>query len=284
MKITNIDVISSSLTDLINLSFRDPTSQNSYIAKAIVGLDADEISSKFYGVGNVTNNKYYSMSMAKRTLVISILLNPKYELGETPSTLRDALYKGISSSRTGALTLKFKDGTNTVAVIQGFLAKVEATHFSNTPEIQLTVECIDPMFTSPDFVDVNVGSIQDILAPNIIDNVSTAPHGFLFSALINQPIGSFSISDASTPEWSFKIVYPFLTDDQLYFSSVNNKRYVYILRENSTIHLVDKILTNSIWPVLFPGENKFVITTTANYNLEYITWEYISHKHTYWGI
>lgn len=284
MKITNIDVISSSLTDLINLSFRDPTSQNSYIAKAIVGLDADEISSKFYGVGNVTNNKYYSMSMAKRTLVISILLNPKYELGETPSTLRDNLYKGISSSRTGALTLNFKDGTNTVAVIQGFLAKVEATHFSNTPEIQLTVECIDPMFTSPDFVDVNVGSITNPLDLNIVDNVSTAPHGFLFSAVIDQPIASFSIADASTPEWAFNIVYPFLTDDKLYFSSVNNNRYVYILRETSTIHLVDKILTNSIWPILFPGENEFVITATENYNPEYITWESISHKHTYWGI
>ena len=284
MKITSIDVISSSLTDLINLSFRDPTSQNSYIAKAIVGLDADEISSKFYGVGNVTNNKYYSMSMAKRTLVISILLNPKYELGETPATLRDDLYKGISSSRTGALTLNFKDGTNTVAVIQGFLAKVEATHFSNTPEIQLTVECIDPMFTSPDFVDIDLDSIQDDLAPSITDNVSTAPHGFLFSALINQPISSLSISDAVYPEWSFKVSYPFLTNDQLYFSSVNNKRYLYIIREGGTIHLVDKILTNSMWPVLFPGENKFVITTTGNYNLDYITWESISHKHAYWGI
>ena len=284
MKITSIDVISSSLTDLINLSFRDPTSQNSYIAKAIVGLDADEISSKFYGVGNVTNNKYYSMSMVKRTLVISILLNPKYELGETPATLRDDLYKGISSSRTGALTLNFKDGTNTVAVIQGFLAKVEATHFSNTPEIQLTVECIDPMFTSPDFVDIDLDSIQDDLAPSITDNVSTAPHGFLFSALINQPISSLSISDAVYPEWSFKVSYPFLTNDQLYFSSVNNKRYLYIIREGGTIHLVDKILTNSMWPVLFPGENKFVITTTGNYNLDYITWESISHKHAYWGI
>jgi hypothetical protein len=195
------------------------------------------------------------------------------------------LYKGISSSRTGAITLKFNDGETTVAVIQGFLAKLEATHFANSPELQLTVECIDPMFTSPDFVDVNVGSINaNRLAPNIIDNVSTAPHGFLFSAVIDQPIASFCIADASTPEWSFKIVYPFLTDDKLYFSSVNNKRYVYILRETSTIHLVDKILTNSIWPILFPGENEFVITATENYNFDYITWESISHKHTYWGI
>ena len=284
MKITSIDVISSSLTDLINLSFRDPTSQNSYIAKAIVGLDADEISSKFYGVGNVTNNKYYSMSMAKRTLVISILLNPKYELGETPATLRDDLYKGISSSRTGALTLNFKDGTNTVAVIQGFLAKVEATHFSNTPEIQLTVECIDPMFTSPDFVDIDLDDITDNLQPTITDDVSTAPHGFLFSAVINQPITGLIVSDAVYPEWSFRLTYPFLTDDVLYFSSVNNNRYVYISRESQTIHLVDKIAANSMWPVLFPGENTFVITATENYNLDYITWESISHKHTYWGI
>ena len=284
MNITNIDLISSSYNELINLSFRDPTSQNSYIAKAIVGLDADEISSKFYGVGNLTKNKYYAMSMAKRTLVISIFLNPKYELGETPSTLRDALYKSISSSRTGAITLNFNNGETTVAVIEGFLAKVETTLFSNTPEIQLTVDCVDPMFTSPDFFDVDLNAIENNLGPNIIDDVSTAPHGFLFSALINQPISSLSISDALWSEWSFKITYPFLTDDQLRFSSVNNNRYVYILRENSTIHLVDKIATNSMWPILFPGENQFVIMALENYSPEYITWESISHKHTYWGI
>lgn len=279
MKITNIDIISSSLTDLINLSFRDPTSQNSYIAKAIVGLDADEISSKFYGVGNVTNNKYYSMSMAKRTLVISILLNPKYELGETPSTLRDALYRGIAASRTGAITLKFNDGASTEAVIQGFLVKLEATHFANSPEIQLTIDCVDPMFTSEEYVNVDVESLTPE-TPTIVDLVSTAPHGFLFSVSFNDTVTyGFSIADAEQPDWSFTVNYDFQEGDVLYFSSVNNERHLYLDRINEQrIHIVDKISPNSIWPVLFPGENSFVITAT-NFNLEAI-----SHKHTYWGI
>ena len=279
MKITNIDVISSSLTDLINLSFRDPTSQNSYITKAIVGLDADEISSKFYGVGNVTNNKYYSMSMTKRTLVISILLNPKYELGETPSTLRDALYRGISSSRTGAMTLKFKDGTSTVAVIEGFLVKLEATHFANSPEIQLTIDCVDPMFTSEDFVNVDVGSLTPG-APTIVDSISTAPHGFLFSVSFNDTSSyGFVIADAQQPDWSFTVDYAFQADDVLSFSSVNNERYIYLDRLGEPRrHLADTISSNSIWPVLFPGVNPFVITAT-NFNLDSV-----SYKTTYWGI
>jgi hypothetical protein len=279
MNITNIDLISSSLTDLINLSFRDPTSQNSYITKAIVGLDADEISSKFYGVGNVTNNKYYSMSVAKRTLVISILLNPKYELGETPSTLRDALYKGIASSRTGAITLKFKDGASTVAIIKGFLVKLEATHFANSPEIQLTIDCVDPMFTSEDFVNVDVGSLTPE-APNIVDSLSTAPHGFLFSVSFNDTTTyGFSIADAEQEDWAFTVNYDFQGGDILSFSSINNERHLYVDRINEQrIHIVDKIASNSIWPVLFPGENPFVITAT-NFNLDAV-----SYKTTYWGI
>jgi hypothetical protein len=52
MKITNIDLLSSDDTLVANFSFRDPGTINPYIVKEIVGLDADEIVPKFYGVSN----------------------------------------------------------------------------------------------------------------------------------------------------------------------------------------------------------------------------------------
>jgi hypothetical protein len=67
--------------------------------------------------------------------------------------------------------------------------------------------------------------------------------------------------------------YPTLTA----LSSEHNNRIVHLERYAVFYQLADRIVPNSIWPVMFPGENSFICSDLAE-------WVYITHYPTYWGV
>lgn len=283
MRVTSVDIHASNSNKVMTLSFRDPKSLNPYIAKGILGLDAEEIISKFYGTSGLSNDKYYDLTLKKRTIVLQVVLNPNFASGEkTYSTLRDDLYKLISSSRTGAVQLRFKNGVETVAAISGFVTKLESPQFTKAPEVQLTIDCDDPMFRSLTEVSLDVSDFNETQTV-VIDNDSTAPHGFQFGVIFTGTISSFTIKDLQVPTWSFVVslagtdLVEFVSGDKLQFSSEYNNRYLILVRGANTYHMVDRIEFGSVWPVIFPGENSLVCSAELG-------WEYITYYPTYWGV
>ncbi len=282
MRVTSVDILASNSDNLINLSYRDPSNQNPYNVKSIIGLDADEITSKFYGASGLSNEKYYDLSLQTRDIVIQIGLNPDFRLGKSYSTLRDDLYKLISSSRTGSIQLRFNDGVTTVAAISGFITKFDSPQFTKNPEVQLTIKCSDPMLKALGPIDVDVTGLAPALT-TITDDKSTSPHGFQFNMLFTGSIVKFSIQDAVSPNWVFEVnlsgspLIQFVAGDILYFSSEYNNRYVYLGRGADIIHLVDRIILDSIWPILFPGDNVFICSGN-------VSWDSITYYPTYWGV
>jgi len=278
MKITNIDLCDSNDKVVANLSFRDPSSSNPYIAKTIIGLDADEIISRFYGVSKVSNSKYYKLTLEKREIVLRIVLNPDFSM-QSYSDLRDEIYKFISSSRTGKIRLNFNEGTSPVAYVSGFVTKLEAPHFTEMPEIQITMICEDPMLRGvKKVVAINSPTVKSSL--KVTDPFSTAPHGFKFNVKFTAASPTFVLKDSATPEWSFTVtpLAGFVINDELYFSSEYSNKYLYMIKAGAKIHLADKIQSDSIWPILFPGDNIF---KTAD---ELFTWNYLEYYPAYWGV
>lgn len=281
MRVTNIDIQSSNSDNVINLSFRDPSSQNPYIAKEILGLDAEEITPKYYG-SDLANDRYYDLSLKKRDIVIKISLNSDFTLNKSYSDLRDDLYKLVSASRTGAIQLLFKDGTTTKAAISGFVTKFESPNFTRTPEIQLTINCSDAMLKAVNEVNVNIVGLNPSLT-TVIDSLSTAPHGFRFGMKFNNNSIDFSIQDAVVPNWAFEVnltgslLDQFFAGDEIHFSSETNNRYLYLQRGFDIIHLIDRIIPTSVWPILFPGNNNFICS-------DFVNWDYITYYPTYWGV
>lgn len=275
MRVTSVELHPAGSSDIAVMSFRDPGRKNPYNVKVINGLDADEIIPRYYGASGET--KFYNLSLEKRELVIWVELNPDFKTGQSISDLRDAIYKMISSSRTGLLQIQFKDGLETIAAISGFVSKFEAPHFNKAPELQITITCNDPMLRAltPTIVDV-VG--LDPATTMIEDTKSTAPHGMKFEMSFTAAAASFSIGDVG---WDFEVtpVGGFLIGDVLHFSSEYNDKHVYIVRGVDTIHLADVITPGSIWPLLFPGENTFVCGSPTSLN-----WDAISYYPTYWGV
>lgn len=281
MRITAVDIHPTNSADNVVLSFRDPTSKNPYTAKEIVGLDADEITPKYYA-SDMFNAKYYDLSLKKRDVIIKIGLNPTFTSGKSYAALRDDLYKIISSSRTGEIQLQFKDGDITKSTVSGFVTKFESANFTRTPEVQLTVSCDDAMLRAVDEINMDVITVSP-QATVVTDNDSTAPHGFRFGVIFLEEIIDFSIQDLAEPNWAFEVnltgssLETFQLDDELHFSSETNNRYLFLIRGFDIIHLVDKIIPTSVWPILFPGENPFVCS-------EAVRWDYITYYPTYWGV
>jgi hypothetical protein len=281
MKLTSVELHPGAAATMIPLSFRDPMRQNPYNVKAILGLDADEIVPRFYGRSSQDNTTtFFEMSLEKREVVIAIVLNPDYGQNQTPSDLRDALYKHISASRTGLLQLRFKNGTDTIAAISGFVKKFESPHFSISSEVQITLECEEPMLralteTSFDVTGLNPGDFT------VTDSLSTATHGMRMSVLVNANRPNIVLRSMPHIGWEFRVspLGGFLDNDVVHISSVHNDKYVRMVRTGTITPLAHRLSASTQWPVIFPGPNRFRFLTPTGLTIQSIT-----HFPSYWGV
>ena len=284
MNFTKVDLISAGSDEIISMSFRDPTLNYSYVLKALLGLDVDEINTRYYG-RSAGGNPFYTMNPGPRTVTVQVNLNPNFAIGETVRSLRARVYKAISSTRTGALTLRFMDeDDNSVAAISGFVKKVEAEHFSSKPELKITLDCSrDPLLRGE--ADISVPVVFDNPLQAIIDDpISEAPHGFKMALVCTDPASEITFYDSDPHEWSFTIapglingVIGFLSGDQLFISSEDHNRYIYIIRSGVELHLANQVTPGSVWPLMFPGTTTF--SRSGNFD-----WVSISYRTAFWGI
>lgn len=285
MRITSVELHPAGSGTVVALSFRDPNRSSSYNVRAITGLDADEITAKYYG-GSGSGSKFYNLALEGRQPVVRIQLNPNHAEDESYSSLRDDLYRMISSSRTGRISVHFKNGETVVAAISGFVSKLEATLFEKEPEVTMTINAEDPMLRALEPVVIDV---EDLDPDNtvITDALSTAQHGLKFALSFVAAKASVNFSDPDDDTWSFEVIPAggFLIGDVLYFSSEQNDKYLYIQRGMDQIQVADKITAGSVWPILFPGVNTLkvdgVVVTLGVRNMD---WAEISHRPAYWGV
>jgi hypothetical protein len=221
------------------------------------------------------------MKLPPRELVMRIGLNPNYNLNQRAGDLRDGLLRMISANRGGKIQIRFNEDAVTTAAISGFITKFVGPITNKEPEAQITVRCDDPLFKSLDITNAIVSAIAD--SPfEIIDPISTAPHGFKMKVTFTANHSNFVMAPpGGSPDWEFQINYAFLTGDQLYISSEVGDKYVYRVRSAATLHLADLIAPGSIWPLMFPEDpNEFSISG-HNDDMTIDEWYW---SDTFWGI
>lgn len=284
MRLTNVELYCSSSESVTNFNFRDPQSRNPYTVKGFYGIDADEIVASFDGVGLNSGNSQYSLSLKKRDLVIRTVLNPNFSDNQSVSDLRDHLYRMIASNRNGNVKVKFLDGDIVRCVATGYVTKLEAVHFEAVPEVQITVNCPDPLFRDPQINLVEIIESEDVVVFD--DFVSTAPHGCVMTLEVLNNTPSIDIRDTEDEdiEWRFRVLPPvgsanFLSGDHIVIRNEFRNRQVYIERGSTKIQIADRIAPNPAWPVIFPGSNKFVVENPEDYVISEI-----SHNYAFWGV
>jgi hypothetical protein len=287
MRVTSI-ALYSNFEEMASFSLNrsDPTSK--YIVRGVTGLDAEEVIPKFYGMGLVatqplnTKPRFYDFSMKPRNVVIRVALNPRFKLNESFGEVRDDLYRSISADRSGLVTMHFNAAGTTIARLMGYIVKFEAAHFTQLPEVQLTILCVDPIFRAITYSEFAPEDLSTTNPVDFYDSLSTAPHGFTMKITILGTPVTFTIQDVPTsPVWKFKIIPAggFHAGDLLYMSTEYTNRYLYIMRGGVRTDLIDKIEIGSIWPVIFPGSNPFHFVDIAS-----IEWEYVRFYPAYWGV
>ena len=275
MRVTSVDLYSNDKR-VVKFDVVGPDVGNPYLLKGIAGTDAEEIIPMYYGQGTESREKFYDMKMPARELTIRIGLNPNYALAQRPADLRDNLMRMISSRRGGLIQIRLNDGAVPIAAISGFITKFIGPVTNKEPEAQITVRCDDPLFKSLSITQFITAGL-DMDEPNFVDPISTAPHGFYFHSTLLADTSSVIVYDASG-DWEFNIDYDFVAGDQIYFSSDLNNKYIYRVRSSVTLHLGDVLVQGSQWPILFPGENPFIISG------HFATWNEVYWYETFWGI
>jgi hypothetical protein len=292
MNLTSVEIHPDGSSNTLVLSFRDPDSIEPYNVKDIKGLDADDIIPQF--IGSPGGSPSYNLRQGSRIIVLKMGLNPNYSLGQSVSDIRDAVYKMIASSRKGKVQIQFRDAHSIVAVISGYIAKFESERFTRLQEVQLTVLCDTTMLTAPEPVKVDVAYL-DPRNTFIIDDLSTAPHGFTFTLYFNTDLDSLTIRDPNDI-WNFTIAPKptlpgevsreadevlqtgFTRYDSLFYSNEDEKQ-LYLIRGTTRQPLADLVEPGSTWPIIFPGENHFTFN-----DYDAVSWTAVSYRPTYWGV
>lgn len=275
MKTTAIGFWSND-SEVVHFNMTGPDVRNPYTIKSITGLDAEEIVPQYYASGLVSGSKFNELALNPREIVVRIDLKPNYRANQHPADLRGKLLKAIASSRTGTVQMRFYDLGVCWGAITGFITKFEAPTTTRDTEIQFTMRCDDPILRSLT-VTSQIVSELDTDEPVLIDPISTSPHGFKFKLTFTGSVNPFAIEDPDG-EWKFQIDYAFLSGDELYFSSEYGDKYLYRIRSAVTLNLMDKLDQDSIWPMIFPGENAFEILGNT------FDWDEVYWYETHWGV
>jgi hypothetical protein len=257
-----------------------PNHRNSFVLKAVDGLDADQIIPKFYGQGLESGANFTQLNLEPREVVMRIGLRPQWRKGETPESLRAILQRAIASNRKGTVQLRIYNDEVVAGVLEGFITKFNAPVSAKDSDVYMTVKCELPLIRSMDVTSLIVAEVD--LGDTVIvnDPVSTAPHGMYMKYTFTGGASSFVMTEpGGSPDWSFEINYAFLAGDELYISSDENNKYLYRVRAAVTLHLADVLALGSNWPLLFPQENQFVVEDDTVLTLDEWYWyEY------HWGV
>lgn len=278
----------------VTLGLENVSETQSYILEDVVGLDPDQVgpvyTGSYSGSDSTYSAKYYDVVSPPRTIGMRIKLNPNIANGETYSSLREALYKLIWKSRTALVEIHLRNNNVVSAMTKGFTTRFEAPLFTSDPYIAITFYCPNGLLTAQNYVTFTHANIYDTLDKYIItDNYSTAPHGFKMTLDVDYDIYSVTVQGLTGYDsYPFKINMDLDSGSKIYFSSETDNRYLYYTAPSSStkVHIADKIDSNQVWPMLFPGQNNFSIQSVPHAELygDLVPISSLSHKYAYWGV
>lgn len=268
MNITKIRIIGLSTIDLPIIG---ALPSDSFILKAADGLGPPEsdvsISSSIELGGVFMGRRTHS-----REMVFRVGLNANYKLGQTPESLRTTLYGLLTPSEFQFVRTQFMDGLTVVAVVVGYISKIEIVPFTKDPEVQIVIQCPDPYLSAPDEITKNTG----IKNPFEVENAGTAPTSFNMEVIFNQNLDSWVLTDSRN--WKMNFEYAFLAGDILRFNTRPGQRSIERVRGASTANLIYTLSADSKWLILRGGVNEFTPSSGA------FSWGYVKYTPQYWGI
>lgn len=269
MKFTKIRLVGLHTIDLplVGALPSDP-----YILKASDGLGPPEIDVMLAETRN-EESVYQGSRTHGREPVIRIGLNPDHGVGQTASDLRSSMYGLLTPGPSGDIRLEVVDGETVVAQTHGHAKRLETVPFSETPEVQLTMACLESYLQDPNVLYLDPGGSQS--APEIL-NTGTAPTGFHMEVIFTANLSSWSLIDVNGQKMEFD--YDFLSGDKLAIDTRGGHRGIWLTRDDVTTSILYSLAPGSVWHRLHGGNNVFATSSSS------FTWADVFFRPQYWGI
>lgn len=232
----------------------------------ITGIEppAAVINSK--GFGELDGEFYTGGNMGKRNITMKFGLNTNGGYSSV-STARTLLYGYAMTNST--VWLRFLSDDHPPADIVGYVESLTPTRFSDDPEMQLSIICPMPNFTSPDRKQFTGTANKDP------DEVEINYGG-------NLATGIGVILDMGTQDYVGRVVFEtrlgppvyqtfelysntFLSrDDQLWLNTERGTKGVQVHRGSEVINMLGQMDSDSVWMTIVPGRNLFRVLTPSS--------------------
>lgn len=265
----------------IDLNVDSYAGLNGYILRNCVGLGPPGFLQVVEGFDTNGVSVYTSFPEDRE---ISARVSFNLGAGKSISELRSTLYKYISRS----LRIELLNGSNIVAVTYGYISNVDTSHFSNDPDVEITIKCDYADFMAPESVSFVEASLS-VASPILTYNEGDAPTGLdlHFKSTSATPIAGFTISnyakfwhDGSTITNSFDLDFSILQNDEIFLSTHPQNKRLTLLRSAVTYDLAGYLNSGAVWPKLYPGVNTF----TWDLNGAWVDWLSASYTPRFWGV
>lgn len=284
---TKFKIRSAASGNIATFDLSGMTPNSPYILKGVTGLSASDVMPMNYG-SSFTGTPYYEMSLASREISMKIGLNPIYSESGLREDLRDSLYKSIYAARDPRLWFDIYNNSEHVATIGGLVTKLEASHFTAKPDVELTIKCSEPFFKANARTEIETTNYNQLPHLIVDYNNGSAPVGFRASFQLNSSATSFGFLSGDDC-WEFIVEHDFLAGDIVYFSSEYGEKNIYSYSpslhttgSSGITRLADKLTSTAIWPILFPGVNNFELTAPPG--VTDFTLVTCSYHASFWGV
>lgn len=227
----------------------------------IDGLDpvTAEVSSTPFATGR--GELFQGSSTGKRNLVFTLGLNPDWQ-GQTISSLRKFLYAYLMPQQW--VKLRFYTDDYPPVQITGIVESFAPNIFSQDPEIQVSLLCPKPDFVAVDATLINGATPVE----TVINYTGTISSGLQLRIKNSPDLGAYTgdiiLSNQTLSKTeTFHIDHVTVDSGRSFLiNTVRSSRFVQNVYDDGVVNILPKVITNSEWPELSPGENVFSIITT----------------------
>lgn len=243
-----------------------------YILKGADGLGPPEVDVSITNTLNA-GGFYQGRRPQPREVVARIGLNPNYKTNQSVADLRTSLYGLLTPGAVDQVRIELYDDTTLLVYATSYVKKLEISPFSKTPEVQVTLSCLQQYLLAPAPLYIDPGPVG---SPTI-NNIGTAPAGFTMEVVFTAPQSVFSLTDAVGKFMT--IFYSFVAGDRLIIDTRPGSRGIFVRKAtNELINIIYALSSPSTWLMLHGGANAFSI------NVSTFTWGDVSYHPQYWGI
>ena len=257
---------------VVDLPIVDAKPSDIYILKNALGLGPPEVDVSIINTLNA-GGYYQTRRPQPREVVLHVGLNPNFGIDQTASDLRQTLYGLLTPGMTDSVRIEIMAEDVVLAYTIGYVKKLEIAPFSKTPEVQITISCLQWYFLAPAPVYLE----PPAKASPIIHNAGTAPAGFHMDLTFTAATTNWVLTAASGKKMNF--IYNFPINSTLHIDTRPGYRGIKLsVPLQADKNILYSLSADSVWHMLYGGDNPFT-TSSQNFN-----WGDVYYLPQYWGI